>query len=735
MPLTRHISANIKSNPLMTAGNAREDINEVGGLLSSRSGSIGWQEIAPAYYKDAIRDRAPRLETYWPPDGAAEPIPISYTTDLTRAAAGWVRAYTGGSGDGPSRGISWIVLINPTGQTWWHVNTHFIAKAWTSRPERKAAWWAHNAVLLDVVREMRRTHGSTGIVTGDFNRSKYVDPKLVELGARYHWTPSGSFKTRHYDYLISFGRWSAPSRATERALNSDHDAAIIDLNLPKASSTTPEVPKSEVPKAPLAEPVFEPSTPVQLPVAMGAPGGGPLVSVWTHLEGVTWRKVKTIAAHQKLTFMPVWQDFGFWSWTGPFEVGSALLPGRLVTIDWRGKRSTWGIDVFHPSEGVDSGSPMLVVAGSGAKSRLGWCDAWPDGTQPLEAQPIYHPDKAAPYVGPAETILSKLAAVNLRDRYGMEISIPEPVGIGGTVRVRPQFENLFELVQTHAKDGGVGFDIGLESTSTMRADLWLRFTAPVDRSRTVRLSSASKTIAAWDQMDTAPTATHAIVAYGPSPADAQTTLSQDVSATSTAIVVRSSEGWPNPGGETPAFRVVIGQELLSVTGVSGKTWTVVRGLGTTVPTAHTDGDPVRPTRFYRRVTTDRAAEAAAEWGGARETYVSGPDSRDAEEITASGRAALSAGAETRALTVTVNEAEGVQAFIHFDVGDIGTSEVLTDTTVEDNISAIEIVDDEASDSGISVKAIFGNPGSRNTAQRQADLIRALRRDQRRSERR
>ena len=61
---TRHVSANIKQTMRQALGTA--DIREIGALFKTRSGSVGWQELSTDDYQTALRNQAPRLETFKP---------------------------------------------------------------------------------------------------------------------------------------------------------------------------------------------------------------------------------------------------------------------------------------------------------------------------------------------------------------------------------------------------------------------------------------------------------------------------------------------------------------------------------------------------------------------------------------------------------------------------------------------------------------------------------------------
>lgn len=75
--------------------------------------------------------------------------------------------------------------------------------------------------------------------------------------------------------------------------------------------------------------------------------------------------------------------------------------------------------------------------------------------------------------------------------------------------------------------------------------------------------------------------------------NAQTTLSAAVSSTTaTSITVASSALFPPAVTDKSQFRVLVGQEIMLVTNVSGATWTVTRGAEATVPSTHSLGATV-----------------------------------------------------------------------------------------------------------------------------------------------
>lgn len=66
--------------------------------------------------------------------------------------------------------------------------------------------------------------------------------------------------------------------------------------------------------------------------------------------------------------------------------------------------------------------------------------------------------------------------------------------------------------------------------------------------------------------------------------NASTTLATSINNSTTSISVASSSGFPTTGN----FRILMDQELMLVTALSGTTWTVVRGIEGTNAQSHTN---------------------------------------------------------------------------------------------------------------------------------------------------
>lgn len=375
----------------------------------------------------------------------------------------------------------------------------------------------------------------------------------------------------------------------------------------------------------------------------------PIIRVWRY-DGTSFLETGQIAAYSSLKWTPTFLDVGTWSITLPYE-GQALtlLPDRLVTIDWRGVRSTWVITSFAPASDDATGQPTLTVTGQGAFAVLGWGLAWPQPTQPLSAQvPVTSADPAS-YGGPAEGVLRNVIADNLRDRLNLPITIGTNPGSGTTVHIRAQFQNILELVQLKAGLGGIAVDVGLVDSSPTRADLTVEFYTPSDRGGSIWLSSKVGTLASWAQQDTAPTATVVLVA------------------------------------------------------------------------GHKSGS----TRTWAQVSTQGSRAAAVAWGGTREVYLSGPDTTDPDELTQAGLEALASGARTRSVTLTAAEAEGMRAFLHYNVGDVGNFELPTGDSVNAPITSIAVTVENSGDGPYNVQPTVGDPAAKDARQLMANTIRNI----------
>jgi hypothetical protein len=255
------------------------------------------------------------------------------------------------------------------------------------------------------------------------------------------------------------------------------------------------------------------------------PAAGPIdfptISIWER-EGTEWARVGDIAAYEDLVYVPTFRDVGSWSMTREFDdAADLLIKNRLITVDWRGSRSTWKLRVLNPHTDDDTGEPVFTASAVGAYDLFSHYLAWPNPlVEPLNSsaaannQPVWDPAGLAPYDGPAETVIRELVRQNIQVRRGVDITLPTSQGRGTRVQARPAYENLGELVTKLATDGGIGVDVGLVNTSGSgtRARLTLLIWAPEDKTKDVRLTPAAGSVTSWEQADTAPTATQAMVA-------------------------------------------------------------------------------------------------------------------------------------------------------------------------------------------------------------------------------
>jgi len=109
---------------------------------------------------------------------------------------------------------------------------------------------------------------------------------------------------------------------------------------------------------------------------------------------------------------------------------------------------------------------------------------------------------------------------------------------------------------------------------------------------------------------------------------ASTTLFTSVGTGDLSISVQATTNFPG----SPEFRIRIGQELMLVTGVSGTTWTVTRGIEGTTPASHAPGSIVVAVLTSGALTEMRAEIEAEIPSGTIQTT----DPRLADDRTASG---------------------------------------------------------------------------------------------------
>ncbi len=165
------VSMNVKSNPEMSQDKVIHDVKR-----AAKAGDIiGWQEIGPERYKDAIRDL--KGFNHFMPRGLQ--TPISWKSDEFKLLDSGVEQMHGGRAKvSPNRTVAWVKLKNKeTGETMIHMNTHLVSGAWNTKvqptdPWRKAMWNVHMQKMGKLITRFEK-QGHPVTITGDFNRNHF----------------------------------------------------------------------------------------------------------------------------------------------------------------------------------------------------------------------------------------------------------------------------------------------------------------------------------------------------------------------------------------------------------------------------------------------------------------------------------------------------------------------------------------------------------------------------------
>jgi endonuclease/exonuclease/phosphatase family metal-dependent hydrolase len=224
-PVTfRTATINVKSNPEMRQASVVHDVRKA----SRQASIIGWQEIEPERYRQAIRDLPPTW-SHFMPKGSTNPI--SWRNDEWKKVGGRsITTHEGRAGVTPHRNITWVKLQHrETGQEVVRINTHLISGAWSDpKPTtgwRREQWHEHRSQLNDLVRHFEK-QGAEVIVGGDFNRDSFK-----VLGDRVRYDNSfdeGTHGRRTLDYLMHTKGPELVNLGTrvQGGYASDHDAVI-----------------------------------------------------------------------------------------------------------------------------------------------------------------------------------------------------------------------------------------------------------------------------------------------------------------------------------------------------------------------------------------------------------------------------------------------------------------------------------------------------------------------------
>lgn len=239
----------------------------------------------------------------------------------------------------------------------------------------------------------------------------------------------------------------------------------------------------------------------------------PTVSVW-YFGTVQWRLAGDLPNYTYLDFDCRHNDAGAWQLTVPNDVkAGVILPGRMVTVDWRGRRVFTGLITGLEPIVDESGAPLINLTGLDVYSIFGWALAWRDPTKNLPNQPTFG-SVPTPALTPAETAVLKVIRDNLVTRMGFALTVPASQGRGIFAGIRPNFQNVGDLVSDRSNRGGIGVSVDLLADAGLpdvRADLTVSVYVPVDRSIRVVFNQALGTLLTWSLKSSSPTGTSAVV--------------------------------------------------------------------------------------------------------------------------------------------------------------------------------------------------------------------------------
>lgn len=221
------VSMNVKSNPLMSQDKVRHDVQR-----AAKTGEIiGWQEIGPERYKDAIRNL--KGFEHFMPRGLE--TPISWKKDQFKLLDSGVEKMHGGLAKvSPHRQVAWVKLQNKeTGETIIHMNTHLVSGAWNSRVQRSDPWrkkmWNQHIEKMGNMVERFEKKGFPVTISGDFNRNQFKvlgDKVKYDSGLR-----AGTRGRSTLDYIMHTGKLRKLSTRVDRNFASDHNMVTVRYDL------------------------------------------------------------------------------------------------------------------------------------------------------------------------------------------------------------------------------------------------------------------------------------------------------------------------------------------------------------------------------------------------------------------------------------------------------------------------------------------------------------------------
>jgi hypothetical protein len=223
------VSMNVKSNPLMSQDKVRHDVQR-----AAKTGEIiGWQEIGPERYRDAIRNL--KGFSHFMPRGLETPISWK-TSEFKLLDSGVERMHGGLAKVSPHRQVAWVKLQNKeTGETVIHMNTHLVSGAWNSKVQRSDAWrkamWNRHIEKMGRLVERFEKQGHPVTISGDFNRNhfKVLGDKVV-YASGLHADTHGKSTLDYVMHTRNSGLKKVSTRV-DRNYASDHNAVIVRYDL------------------------------------------------------------------------------------------------------------------------------------------------------------------------------------------------------------------------------------------------------------------------------------------------------------------------------------------------------------------------------------------------------------------------------------------------------------------------------------------------------------------------
>jgi hypothetical protein len=229
----RTVNINVKSNPLMGQKQVVHDVKRA----SHAGGLIGWNEIGPDRYFQAIKKLGPDWGHYMPHDGGLHiPNPISWKKSVwEKQGGGFIRTHHGKAKVSPNRYITWVKLKHKkTDEQVVRINTHLVSGAWGKHKPttawRREQWNIHMAKLKKLVAHFE-SKGLKVIVGGDFNRDS---TKVLGNQVKYdNKLNVGTHGRSTYDYLMHVRNKDLVKIGgrVEHGYASDHDAVIARYTL------------------------------------------------------------------------------------------------------------------------------------------------------------------------------------------------------------------------------------------------------------------------------------------------------------------------------------------------------------------------------------------------------------------------------------------------------------------------------------------------------------------------